>query len=362
MSWRATGRVERMAEDTTRGPQRTSQVLLLLFLAGICSRGYGYYNQTLKDAPQTWMDVVHGTAAAPEQYRVGVVMAAWWTTQHLHWGQSGLRLSQVFGMLDLLGSALAVLLLYSLLTRTVVFRRASGAMQWFGSAAFVALTLYLVDWTNWYQKVSTLPTAGLVAAILWLWTPRRESAPSASEQALLAAAFFALAGAQSFVRADVAMLVCAGIFVAALLHLGQLALPRGTALAVSALAALGVAAVQLYLMRVRYPQASYQGVPVVMLTHDWRRLTNWASALIFLAPLLWTLAQAVRRRYAGAGAGAAMLLAALGYAAVWLVLGRIEEVRIFLPMALAVTPVTVEMAMLSAAGAEAPDREAGRRW
>jgi hypothetical protein len=54
----------------------------------------------------------------------------------------------------------------------------------------------------------------------------------------------------------------------------------------------------------------------------------------------------VRHRYSGEGAGGAFLIAAVGYAGIWLVMGRLDEVRIFLPMALAITPLTVEMAML----------------
>jgi hypothetical protein len=156
---------------TTNRPQRTTRWLLVLFLVGICSRGYGYYNQDFKASPQIWMDVVHGTASAPEQYRIGVVLPAYWLSQHLH-----LRLSQVFGLVDLLSSVAAVLLLYGLLVRTRVYSQASVDSQWFGSAAFLALTLYLMDWINWYQKATTLPTTLLVAAMLWLWTPKSRDA------------------------------------------------------------------------------------------------------------------------------------------------------------------------------------------
>jgi hypothetical protein len=326
---------------TTNRPQRTTRWLLVLFLVGICSRGYGYYNQDFKASPQIWMDVVHGTASAPEQYRIGVVLPAYWLSQHLH-----LRLSQVFGLVDLLSSVAAVLLLYGLLVRTRVYSQASVDSQWFGSAAFLALTLYLMDWINWYQKATTLPTTLLVAAMLWLWTPKSRDGGTNSQQALTVAAFLALVVAQSFIRADVALMICLGIFVASATHLSpRLSLPRGLALLVSLLAGLTAIAMQVYLIKVRYPNASYGDVPVWMILHDWYRISNWVSALIFMAPFLWTLTQAVRRRYAGEGAGAAFLVAAVGYAGIWLVMGRLDEVRIFLPMALAMTPLTVEMGM-----------------
>jgi hypothetical protein len=332
-----------VATTSTNGPQRITRWMLVLFLAGICSRGYGYYNQDFKASPQIWMDVVHGTASAPEQYRVGVVMTAYWLSQHL-----GLRLSQMFGLIDLLTSVAAVLLLYGLVVKTSVYERASEAGRWFGSAAFLALSVYLVDWVNWYQKATTLPTACIVAAMLWLWTPRRDVDRTTAQNVLVAVAFLALVLAQSFIRADVALMVCLGIFVASAAGLSQkLSLPRGAALACSVTGGLIAVAVQIYLMKVLYPQATYGSVPVWMIMHDWMRLTNWASALIFMTPFLWTLQQAIRRRYWGEGAGGAFLVAAIGYAGIWLVMGRVDEVRIFLPMALAIAPLTVEMAMLA---------------
>jgi hypothetical protein len=330
-----------VATTRTTGAQRMTRCLLVLFLVGICSRGYGYYNQDFKASPQIWMDVVHGVASAPEQYRVGIVMPAYWLGQHL-----GLRLSQMFGLIDLLSSVIAILLLYALLVKTEAYERASEAGRWFGSAAFLALTVYLVDWVNWYQKATTLPTACLVAVMLWLWTPTRRSERTTAQKILIAAAFLAIAIAQSFIRADVAVMVCAGLFVASVVGLGSLALPRRAALACSVVGGLLSVAVQVYLMKVLYPQATYGDVPVWMILHDWMRISNWASALIFMVPLLWTVRQVIRRRYWGEGAGAAFLFAAIGYAAIWLVMGRLDEVRIFLPMALVLTPLTVEIAML----------------
>jgi hypothetical protein len=318
-----------------------------MFLVGICGRGYGLYNQTLKAVPDAWGDIVRGTASAPEQYRVGVVVPAYWIAQHVAWHGHTLRLSVVFWLFDVLGSCLAALLLYQLLLGTKVFRRAGRASQWFGSAAFAALTFYLVDWVIWYQRVATLPVVGIVAIMLWLWTPRRDAEPSALEQAAIAFGFFLLATAQSFIRADVALMVCMGVFAASASGVSpRLSLRRGVAMATVAATGFMVAAVQVYLVKFRYPQATYGDVPVFMLLHEHFPLAVVATALIFVSPFLWTLFRAVRLRYAGEGAGGAFLIAGVGYACLWLIFGRMDEVRIFLPMALAITPLTVEMAML----------------
>jgi hypothetical protein len=328
-------------------PQRLTRWLLVLFLVGLCSRGYGFYNQILKSDPGVWTSVLNGTADAPEQYRVGVVFVANWMTHLLP-----LRLSQAFGILDLLGSVVAVLVLYSLLLRSRVYRQASLPLQGFGSAAFAALMFYLLDWSDWYRRVTTLPTACLVALMLWLWTPPPDGAAPRPHW-LSAIGFFLAAIAQAFVRADVALLVCVGVLLACV-RPRQLSLPRGLAVLVSVITAAAVLAVQIYLMRVRYPHATYGGIPVFMLAHDYWRITDWASCLIFLAPFLWTLSQAVRRRWAVKGADAAFLIAATGYAALWISLGRLDEVRIFLPFALAMTPLTVQMLMHRLEGSPSP--------
>ncbi len=316
------------------GPGWMARAVLAMFLVGLCSRGYGNYNQELKAGGTEWMTVAAGAASAPEQYRVGVVVSALWVSRH-----TGLRLSQVFGIFDLGVGLLGVLLLYRVLERGRVYREATVAMQWFGAAAFVALALYALDWTSWYARVTTLPTLGLTAAMVWFWTVRGRAWVSS-------VAFLLLCAAQAFVRADVVVMLCAGLFVGSLMkRVPDGAMARGLALCVSAAgAAIGVG-VQLYLMKVRYPQASYGKVPVFMLRHDWWRVTEWAALLIFTAPVLWTAAQMWRRRAFAVNAGVGVLLGALGYLVLWIMVGRLDEVRIFLPMSLAVLPLTVEMAM-----------------
>lgn len=325
----------------TMQPETVTRWLLVLFVVGICSRGYGYYNQVLLHTPQVWMDVIAGKASAPEQYRIGVVATAYWVTQHVGWAGHALRLSQVFGILDLASGWFACWVLYGLVVRSEMYEASGAAMRWFASASFVALALYALDWLNWYQKTGTLPTAALVAAMVWLW-----SVKTAAGEAAAALGIVALVAVQSFVRADVAMVLCLGVLAVSVLRAAPgLALGRGLAVATSAAGVLMAGGVQAYLMKVRYPAASYEGVPVFMLPHDFLRPTMWAATLIYMAPVLWTATVWARRRELPAGVGGAVLVSALIYAAVWVCLGRLDEVRIFLPMAFAVLPLTVTTAM-----------------
>jgi hypothetical protein len=321
-----------------------ARAMLSLFLLGLCSRAYGDYNQALKSGFSGWMDVVHGRANAPEQYRVGVVMTADWMQRHLH-----LRMSLGFGLMDLGSSLLAVFLLTGMAERLEVYRRGSATLRWFGMAGFVALTVYALDWASWYQRVTTLPTAGLTALLVWLLSP---SAGVEQRARLRVAAFLAAVALLAFIRADIAVVLCLGT--AAASRMRRSATPpmgRSGALWMGVAGALLAAGIQVYLMKMRYPQASYAGVPVFMLAHDWLR-PEWMALAIFVAPFAWTVVRALRTRYAGEGAGATLLLAGVAYLGLWVTMGRLDEVRIFLPMALAVTPVTVEMAMLRVAEME----------
>lgn len=318
------------ASNQLWGPGGMARVVLVLFLVGLCYRGYGNYNQEWKAGGAAWTSVAAGTASAPEQYRVGVVLSAMWVSRH-----SGLRPSQVFGIFDLGLGLLGVLLLYRLLERGRVYREASVAVQWFGAAAFVALALYALDWTPWYARVTTLPTVGLTAAMVWFWMAKGRGWGNA-------VAFLLLCAAQAFVRADVVVAPCVGWCVGGLVRRG------GGAVRQQALSAAGAGvalAVQMYLMKVRYPQASYGKVPVLMLRYDWWRVTEWTALLLFTAPVLWTAVQMWRRRDLAERVEVGVLPGALLYLLLWIAVGRLDEVRIFLPMSLAVLPLTVEVAM-----------------
>ncbi|QMV18441.1 hypothetical protein GOB94_06895 [Granulicella sp. 5B5] len=328
----------------TMQPEMLTRSLLVLFLVGICSRGYGYYNQVLLHTPQVWMDVIAGRASAPEQYRIGVADAAYWVTEHVGWAGHTLRLSQVFGIFDLVGGWVATWVLYRLLVRSESYRESGAAMRWFASASFLALALYALDWLNWYQKIGTLPTAALVAAMVWMWSA--QGGRSARSEVGAAVGILALVAMQSFVRADIAMVLCVGVLVVSVMRVApELALRRGAAIVTSTLGVLIAGGVQVYLMKVRYPQASYDGVPAFMLAHDFLRPTMWAATLIYLAPLLWTTSVWVRRRELPARMDGAVLVSALAYAVMWICMGRLDEVRVFLPMALATLPLIVKAAM-----------------
>ncbi len=189
-----------------------------------------------------------------------------------------------------------------------------------------------------------MPTAAFVALVLLLLTVR-PPLPGAAGYAATAAGMLLLAVVQGFVRADVAFALYAGIFLVCLTRSGQrLSLPRGVLAVTSMIAAGAAAGIQLYLMRVVYPHATYSG-PVFELGlnfKEWQRLNAFT---LFIPPYAWTIYTLLRRRFQVEAAALALACGSMVFMVLWWFLGRVEEVRIFLPFALALAPLSVQFAM-----------------
>jgi hypothetical protein len=155
-----------------------------------------------------------------------------------------------------------------------------------------------------------------------------------------------LAVVQGFVRADVAFALHLGILLVCLTPLGRgFALSRGLQAGTSAVAMLIVLGVQLWLMRQAFPQANYGSTPIFQLITNLSSPVGWIPFALFMGPFAWTVWMAGRRKFQMEAGGVAVLVGALIFLGMWLMVGRVQEVRIFLPFALALTPLTIEIAM-----------------
>lgn len=353
----------RSREAVTASPRRYAQALMIVMLVGTTFRTYWTYSHYEHLDPSVWLSFVNGTGAAPEQYRVGVKLVAWWIMRHVG---GGFRHS--FALLDLVSSIVAGLLLYKLLERSRVYRAASGrgnrVGQWMGSGVFLALLFYYLSWLPWFEKAETLPSVGVFAGLLWLWS----SAEGRARQhtALRVAGLLLLTVALALVRADVALCLSLGMLAVAATRRfgGTLSLARSSALGTSAACALVAAMTQGYMMRVAYPHATYGETPVFMLRHDIAEPLVLAPFVLFLLPVAWTMVAAWRSVRASEwtsadaahgcrerdGASLGVLVGGLLYLPLWMTLGKLDEVRIFLPFALALLPLSTELLMVRIIG------------
>jgi hypothetical protein len=205
---------------------------------------------------------------------------------------------------------------------------------------------YYFAWITWYQRPETMASAAVLAATLWLLTTRLPFSKTASIVAT-SAAMMLLAAVQGFIRADVIFAAHLGVLLVCLTRGGdELSLPRRVQAGTSALAALIAAGVQFYLMRVVYPHAGYGSTRVFQLGRNLKEPLGMVPFVLFLFPWIWLMLTLLRHRTRRVEASSWGLLAgSVIYVAMWLVVGRIEEVRIFLPYAVALVPLTCACAL-----------------
>lgn len=335
-------------------PKRVTRVLLLAAVLGVCDQSYWQYSNVDHYLKDYWTPFVQGTGAAPEQYRIGVKMTAWWLVQHLSWS-----FRYGFTLMDVVASTAGALLVYDLLLRRPVIRNASAPLKWFASAGFLLLVCYYMAWVDFYFRPETLPSFGLMACMAWLWTRRREERGGT---ALTICGLLAAAAAQAWVRADLPCVLNAGMFVVSMMRRGEgLSISRRAALVTSAACIAVAASTQLYIMHVIYPHASYGRIPLLMVTHDLHMPLTFPPFLIFTLPLGWTAVQAWRQRSALDGGSRGLLLGAAIYLVLWVLLGKLDEVRIFVPFAVTMIPVTMELIVRRISCTTALAADTGRR-
>jgi hypothetical protein len=333
----------------TASPRRPLTVTLLLSACAAIFIEYWEYSKAWYGNPHLWDPMLNGTEDAPAQYRVLVVKSAGWMAQHLHMGvRHGITL------IDFVSLVVAMFVLRSLLERSAAWRNANATARWFAAAAYLALIQFFLAWLTWYQRPETLANAALLALALLL-TSRRIGPPGNGGAALTAACLVLVGVLQGFTRADVGFTFHAGVALVCLTARGRdFALPRWLQFAASTLACGAALAAQLYLMRVVYPHAHYRAdTPVFELLLNFKEHLRAVPFVLYMIPLVWLVVQLMRKRVPVTSAQAGLLTGTAIFFVLWCMVGKIDEVRIFLPFAFALTPLLVEAALARVAAAEA---------
>ena len=315
-----------------RAPKRFVRILLALLLTAVCYLNFWSYSRQEQASPDLFSDVAKGTAAAPQQYRILVVKVAWFLHSH-----TPLHMRHAFALLDTLAAFVGTFVLLRLLEQSRAFRQASPVARWLGYFSYLFLCAFYLVWLTWYQRPETLPTACFIALMVLLLSVRPTSSTS---RVGVVVATLAVAGMQAFIRADVSVCVYAGVALATLMPVGQrLPTPRKLLLPLATSAILLAAGVQWILMHRIYPHATYGDTAVFQLRFNLHP-QSLLTVAVFAAPVVWT-AWISRKAYAQQDAHfLALLLGAAIFLPLWATVGRIQEVRIFLPFALALAPLT----------------------
>lgn len=316
--------------------QNAANVLLACVVSSACFADYWAYSQGYHQNPDIYLDLLQGRGLAPAQYRIGVLRIADFLARHAH---VGLRHSMT--AIDFTSAMIAVFVLLALLKRSSIYQSANGVTRRLGEAGFVLLVQYYIVWITWYQRPETLPTAAIIALFLLLLTVPLFSGSRIGTVAS-ALGMLLLTAFQGTVRADIALALNAGALLACWRWKSGFALPRAAVAITCSLGILLSGGTQWWFMRVVYPHATYGSTPVFQLWNNLKDVSSILPFALFLVPYGWTLYVVARERMSLEAPGAALLFGSLFYLPMWITVGRIQEVRIFLPFALGLAPLAVQ--------------------
>jgi hypothetical protein len=311
----------------------------------VLSGGYSFldywnYSRMWHGDPREWADLLAGQGIAPAQYRIGVLKLAAWLGHLSH-----MELRHAFAFIDFVCVAVSLVSILVLLARSSLFRTGERLQQWALSLLCLGLFTGYLYWTFWFQKPETIPTLAFLALSALLAASER------TPKWLVAAALLLLALLQATVRADVAVAFHLGMLLAAMLP-GPSNTPRSIGLPlrlgragqaiISGMAIVGAGAVQYGIVHGLYPHAQRNADAIQI-------VSNLQSSMGYLAIVLsltgwWVTLWLAGRRWRRLDAWTrGLLLGSVAHFAMFYAMGMAEEVRIFLPFAMVVLPITAAL-------------------
>jgi hypothetical protein len=310
---------------------------LLLFLAmimfGSIFLDYWSYSRAFYSGALVFDDILAGTADAPQQYRILIPFTAVFLANNLHLG-----LRHVVALVDLIAISGASVLIISLLNRRSLYRNGDRVFRIATVLVAIALAEYYLAWLIWYQKYDTLLGVMYTSATFWLITNKR------SDRTWVFLLLMILTSAvESWSRADLVVIVNGGLVVSIILFREQLRdfVEIRFLATCCACATLG-AAVQLYLSRGLYPKATYGDTPLVQLAAN-LNITDMAVYFAFVLPVIFAILILLQRRKDHLEEAMLLVVPTIAYFLIVFVIGRIEEVRLFLPFVFPFLPATAEV-------------------
>jgi len=319
-------------KNASRPMLRYSFWIIFMLVAAFTFRDYWDYSMTQRLDPPVWDKLAEGIGDAPAQYRVAIIDTAALLIKLTH---GHLSYRHFFALFDFITSLCSCLLIRGILLRTPSFLQADKLSQYLRLALLLGLTLYYLYWSLWYQRPETWASALYIALSLYLLSSVRSPG----------LVFFGLIGlsiVQAFVRADVAILFHFALFLYVLLRGGSgFLVGKGVLLPASILSGLLSTTILWVLIHKIFPNAVYGGDKKVFELLTNLSPTQFVPFLIFIVPTVYTYLNDKAQGAIGAGPGWTLLLASVFYLISWVMVGRAQEVRIFIPYAFALMPQTI---------------------
>lgn len=297
---------------------------------------------------QSWYQAkASGASFAPDQYRIALPLLAHFLQMHMR-----MQMRQSIPLLESMSYGLGLVCLYLLLVRSSVFQAGSGIQRVAYTGMFFAAAQLPVLWIFPWERAETLPTMFYLAVVTFITVEQRiPPAPGCLLVTVLSLGQ-ALNRSDAPVAAGLAMLIASATT--------PLSRPRRTLAIFGALCLATGAATQIYLKHL-FPNAHTDPtVPVLQLFYNFSPTYPYAvyrvpTFLLGLLPLFFTLFLLRREHHQLDPADWLTLLIAIVYLPIYMTIGIIGEVRIYVPYLFLLTPliakVWVRFAVKTGAGA-----------
>ena len=277
-----------------------------------------------------------GIQSAPDQYRIGLSLLMHSLEIHAH-----LRPNQSLPLIEFLSYAFALMLLYLIFRCSPRVENASDSHRLVFLGLFLAAAQFPILWYFPWERWEALPTTFYLAAIVILIV-RRSRMPFAL--VCLLAALLSLG--QALMRAEVPVALGIAILLSATMDI-TFSRPRSHIAILGLLCGAIGGAAQLYLQRIAYPNATYspttprfQLLANLNLLHPPLHIPIFLTALL---PLIVSLVLLRRHRLPLDPSDKLVLLILLVYLPVWITMGLVVEVRIFVPFLFLASPTIAKL-------------------
>ena len=320
---------------------------VFLITTGYTFLDYWNYSRSDHEGGSEWNNLLAGRGYAPAQYRIGVLRFAALLANLTH-----THLRHMFAVIDFFCLGLSIWLLLRLIRRSEVFRAASRIGQWMQASLALGCVLLYLLWTFWYQKPETHATLLLLilSAVAAQW---RQRIPAAI-------ALIVVGALGATVRSDAIAAFHVGFLAVCLLPQARsLPLGRATQMVASVLSLLAAVGVQYTIMHVLYPHAPRE----VSAFQLWTNVTSYLDYIVLACALFpwWiTLRLAAKRWRTLDGWSVALVLGSVVHFLLFYFIGMASEVRIFLPFAMTLIPLTATLSY-AAIESEPGTLDSGRR-
>jgi len=281
-------------------------------------------------------NMLAGIQPAPDQYRIGLSLLLRFLQLHAH-----IRPEQSLPLIEFLSYAFALMLLYFIFRCSPRVENATDSHRLVLLGFFLAATQFPILWNFPWERWEALPTTFYLAAIVILIV-RRSRMPFAL--VCLLAALLSLG--QALMRAEVPVALGAAILLSAALAI-PFPRPRSHIAILGLLCGAIGGAIQLYLQRIAYPNATYspttprfQLLANLDLLHPPLHIPILLTALL---PLIVGLVLLRRHHLLLDPSDKLVLLICLIYLPVWVTMGLVVEVRIFVPFLFLASPTIAKL-------------------